>query len=148
MRKRRFFGSVRSGFEARIKKDLEQRGINFGYETIKLKYFSKPCPHCGRSTSTRTYTPDFILHGRLPIVVEAKGRFTSADRTKMRDVKRDNPAIDIRFLFQRDQVIRAGSKTRYTTWAQAHGFPYAVGESIPQEWIPKDNKKGKICSQK
>jgi hypothetical protein len=144
MRRRKPFDkTVRSGFEARIKQNLEERGINYGYESLKLRYNANPCPHCGKPVTVRTYTPDFILHGRLPVVVEAKGRFTSTERTKMRAVKRDNPKIDIRFLFQRDQFIRAGSKTRYTSWAEAHGFPFAIGESIPQEWIPKDNKKGK-----
>jgi hypothetical protein len=138
------YKSVRSGFEARIRKDLDDRGINYGYESIRLKYDGKLCPHCRQPVIIRTYTPDFILAGRLPVVVEAKGRFTSSDRTKMLTVKRCHPDKDIRLLFQRDQFIRKGSSTRYSTWAEAHGFPFAIGDSIPKDWIPKDNKRASV----
>ena len=74
-------------------------------------------------------------------VVESKGRFTGSDRTKMLNVKRDNPDEDIRFVFQRDQTLRAGSKTRYTEWAVKKGFICAVGESVPAEWINETEKE-------
>ena len=129
--------TVRSGLEARIKKDLEERNISFGYETEKLKYEDNICPHCGKPTKHRTYTPDFIIKrnsGRT-LYVESKGRLTSSDRTKMLNVQRCNSNKDIRFVFQRDQCIRKGSTTKYSDWAIKHGFKYCVGEKIPQKWI-------------
>lgn len=129
--------STRSGYEERIKKNLEARGIKYGYETIKLKYIKEICPLCGEPVKLGTYTPDFIIErpNRIPLVVEAKGRLTSSDRTKMQRVKRCNPSEDIRLIFQRDQPIRKGSNTTYTRWAEKNGFMCCVGESVPEEWL-------------
>jgi len=128
---------VRSGLEERVRHDLDRRGIPYGYETIKLKYVKKTCPGCGEVVDSGTYTPDFIFERapRVRLVVEAKGRFTSSDRTKMLAVRMSNPGEDIRFLFQRDQCLRKGSTTRYSGWAVKHGFPYHIGEVIPDEWL-------------
>lgn len=84
-----------------------------------------------------TYTPDFIFErpSGIRMVVEAKGRFTSQDRTKMLQVMRSNPVEDIRFIFQRDNPIRKGSTTRNSDWALKNGFKFAIGEEIPDEWL-------------
>ena len=60
----------------------------------------------------------------------------------MQRVKRDNPEEDIRFIFQRDQLIRRGSKTSYSSWAMKNGFEWAIGESVPQEWIEEKGHVG------
>jgi Phage endonuclease I len=78
----------------------------------------------------RTYTPDFAIG---TILIETKGRFTSADRSKMLAVKAAHLELDIRLLFMRDQPIRKGSKTRYSDWCVKHGFQYAIG-AVPPEW--------------
>jgi hypothetical protein len=69
------------------------------------------------------------------LILEGKGYFDSQDRKKMEAVKRDNPLLDIRIVFQRDQAIRKGSKTRYSDWSKKNGFPCCFGISIPDEWI-------------
>lgn len=129
-RRRRTRG--RSSFEELIMKDLEQRQIKYEYETLKLKYVKQTCPHCKEPVRRGTYTPDFIIGS---LIVEAKGRFTSVDRTKMLCVQRDNPEIRVALLFQRNQPLIKGSKTTYVDWATRHGFTCAVGKSIPEEWI-------------
>ena len=128
---------LRSGLEDKVKADLEKKGITFGYETIKLNYTKDCCPACGIVTRRGTYTPDFIIErsNGIRLVVESKGYFPSTERTKMQNVKRDNPTLDIRILFQRDNPIRKGSKTLYTGWAGKNGFISAVGERIPEEWL-------------
>jgi hypothetical protein len=137
---RRYFGGKtrsRSGFEEKIKKDLEGRGIAFEYEKHTLSYVKRHCPHCLKVVDTGTYTPDFVIQrvAGVRLVVEGKGHFDSEDRTKMLLVKKNNPLCDLRMLFQRDQPIRKGSKTLYSTWAAKHGFPYAIGISIPEGWL-------------
>lgn len=81
---------------------------------------------------TKRYLPDFVLPGN--VVVECKGRLTAADRKKMLLVKRQNPDLDLRLLFQFDNKLSPRSKTRYSTWADKNGFPWAVG-SIPRGWL-------------
>ena len=133
---------VRSGYEERVRKNLDERGITYGYETVKLRYTKDRCKHCGEVFSTGTYTPDFIIErlSGVRLVVECKGRFTSTDRTKMLRVIRDNPAEDIRLLFQRDQNIRKGSQTKYSTWCVKNNIKYDFGEEIPQVWIKEKAK--------
>ena len=117
---------VRSGFEGRIKKKLEDSKVPFEYETEKFKY-----------TVEKTYTPDFIIllkRGKKRYV-EAKGLFKSEDRKKMQIIKQMYPDIDLRILFQRDQPIRKGSNTLYSMWAEKSGFIWAVGDEVPIEWL-------------
>ena len=136
---------TRSGLEEKIKKDLDEKGIDYGYETIKLKYIKERCSKCGEVVRVGTYTPDFIIQrtSGIRLVVESKGRFTGSDRTKMQRVKRDNPTEDIRLVFQRDQVIRKGSTTKYGDWAAKNGFQYAIGEAIPKGWLKDAAQKQK-----
>jgi hypothetical protein len=48
-----------------------------------------------------------------------------------------NPDLDIRFLFMRDNKISKNSKTRYSDWCKKRGIKYAVSEHghIPDEWL-------------
>lgn len=124
----------RSGFESRIRKQLDDLKIEYGYETMKLKYVKQVCPKCNEIIKIGTYTPDLILkQGKL--IIEAKGLLDTAARVKMIAVKFCNPDLDIRIIFQRDQRIRKGSKTYYSTWAEKFGFPYSIGETFPKEWL-------------
>ena len=134
------FVHSRSGLETKIRADLDARKVVYEYETVKLKYHFACCPHCGVVLATRNYIPDFIFRGKvalLDVYVEAKGWFTSKDRTKMIAVKETYPALDIRLVFQSDNKLSPKSKSRYSDWALKHEFPFIVGESIPQSWIPK-----------
>ena len=135
--KRRKIKFGRSGLEQKIKEDLEKRGIKYEYESIKLTYTKRICQHCGGVVDTGVYTPDFIIarSSGIRLILEGKGYFDSADRSKMQRVKHDNPTEDIRLVFQRDQPIRKGSKTLYSQWAIKNGFKYCIGHSIPEEWL-------------
>ena len=128
---------VRSGLEDRVKKDLDQRGVKYGYESIKLTYAKLCCDGCGRVIKLGRYTPDFVIErpSGLRLLVETKGRWDSESRTKHKAVARDNPKEDIRFLFQRDQPIRKGSPTKYSDFCIKNGWIYAIGESIPDSWL-------------
>jgi hypothetical protein len=83
-------------------------------------------------TIERKYIPDVKLPNG--IYVEIKGRFTGDDRTKHRKVREQHPEKDIRFVFQRDQLLYKGAKSTYTQWATKQGIKWAIGE-IPKEWI-------------
>ena len=128
---------MRSGLEEKIKLDLEKKGIKYEYETLKFTYTKDICKNCGAIVKSGIYTPDFIIPrtSGIPLICEIKGYFDSQSRTKMQRVKRDNPDQDIRFVFQRDNFIRKGSKTKYSCWCLKNGFPYAIGETVPKEWL-------------
>lgn len=134
----------RSGYESLIAQDLEQRGIHYEFEKQKLPYLSTVrggvCPSCGHKpvAKTRQYQPDFFIprsDGSV-LIVEAKGRFPSTDRSKMRDVKKANPTLDIRILFQK----RSGkAAAEAQAWCDKFGFICAFGHHVPQEWIDDES---------
>lgn len=114
----------RSGLEERVSKELEEAGVKYEYETQKIKY---------RVEEDRTYTPDFILPNG--IIIETKGRFTTADRKKHLLIQKQYPKHDIRFVFQNSRAkLYKGAKTTYAQWCDKHGFLYA-DKSIPEEWL-------------
>jgi hypothetical protein len=97
-------------------------GAPFDYETLKLKY-TREC----------VYTPDFILPNG--VIIEAKGYWLPADRTKHLRVRECNPEMDIRFCFQNaHNTLNKKSKTTYGDWCDKHGFLWAH-KTIPKEWI-------------
>jgi hypothetical protein len=137
---------VRSGLEARVREDLDERKIKYEYETVKISYIKKYCPSCGEAIQKGNYIPDFILGDKIDktnlkgsVIVEVKGRFTAQDRKKHVSVRELNPDVDIRILFQRDQKIGKNSTTKYSTWCDKKGIIYAFGESVPEEWV-EDSK--------
>ena len=114
----------RSGLEDVISKDLKDRGVDFGYETVKINW---------KLVENKTYTPDFILPNG--IIIESKGRFVPDDRKKHLKVREQNPDLDIRFVFSNSKnKIRKGSKTTYAMWCEKNNFLYA-DKRIPDEWL-------------
>lgn len=112
----------RSGLEAEVAEQLEKSGVSFEYETKRIPYMKEA-----------KYIPDFILPSG--IIIEAKGRLTQEDRSKMRLVKKHNPELDIRFVFTRSSAkISKTSKTTYGQWCEKYGFPYS-DKVIPKEWL-------------
>lgn len=83
----------------------------------------------------RKYQPDW----RLPngILVETKGRLTAADRAKLLYVRNQNPATDLRLVFQYDNYLYRGSETTYTEWAEKNGFKWNM-MVIPDEWFNEE----------
>jgi hypothetical protein len=128
----------RSKFEAGIAKDLENNSVRFEYEAYSYEYFAPIrgglCNSCGNRmvVASRWYTPDFFLPKN--VIVEAKGRFTSRDRSKLLRVRADHRNLDIRLLFMRDNKLHKHSKTYYSEWARKNNFPFHVGKTIPKDW--------------
>lgn len=122
----------RSGLEETIAAQLEAAGINPKFESIKLPF---------EEHKKRTYTPDFPVTDT--IIIETKGRFLTADRMKMLEVKRQYPHLEFRFIFNNSKArISKTSQTTYARWCEKNGFKYA-DKKIPQEWIEEIKK---LCS--
>ncbi len=115
----------RSGLEEDVAKALTSAGVPFTYEEMKIKYIKPASEH--------QYTPDFVLDN--DIIVETKGRFLIADRKKHMLIKRQQPQLDIRFVFSNsNQKLAKGSRTTYAAWCVKNGFQYA-DKTIPEDWI-------------
>lgn len=114
----------RSGLEETIAQQLKANGIDPKFETLKLPY---------RVEKNHTYTPDFPVGKR--IIIETKGRFQTADRMKMLEVKKQHPEYEFRFIFNNSKSkISKVSATTYGKWCEKNGFKYA-DKVVPQEWI-------------
>lgn len=95
------------------------------YETEEIEY-----------KLIKTYVPDFIItfkDGRK-IYIEAKGYLRPENRAQLLAVKRDNPDMDIRIIFQVDNKLNKKARMRYSDWATKNGFPFAIGV-VPKEWF-------------
>lgn len=114
----------RSGLEDDIAKDLKDRGVEFEYEKLKVRW---------QLLENKTYTPDFKLPNG--IIIESKGRFVQADRKKHLIIQDQHPFLDIRFVFSNSRSkLYKGAKSTYGDWCNKHGFLYA-DKRIPDEWL-------------
>tara|TARA_Y100001963_G_scaffold21699_1_gene28079 strand:+ start:8133 stop:8480 length:348 start_codon:yes stop_codon:yes gene_type:complete len=113
---------MRSGLEEQVASLLTELKIDWEYESNWYPYVTQ-----------HKYTPDFKVGD---IYLECKGYFKPSDRSKMLAVKRDNPDLDIRFIFQApNNKINKRSKTTYAKWAEKHGFPWCAYYAIPLSWL-------------
>lgn len=120
----------KSGLEHIVAEQIKSADYPLKYETETLKYVVPE--------RQAKYTPDFVFikkDGSF-MYVETKGRWTSADRLKMKHVLASNPGIDIRMVFQSPtQKISKGSKTTYETYAYKLGIKHVAKKEIPTEWF-------------
>ena len=126
--------ALRLGFRSGLEKDtaafLKKMKVKFTYEEDKILW---------EDYKLRTYTPDFILDNG--IIIETKGRFVSADRRKHKEIKKQYPNLDIRFVFSNSRArLYKGAKSSYADWCEKEGFLYS-DKTIPEEWITEENKE-------
>ncbi len=113
----------RSKLEEKVADLLEGLGVSYEYESEKLNY-----------TIEHNYTPDFVLPNYT--YLETKGYWDAADRRKILAVKKANPQIDLRMIFQSPyNTISKKSKTTYAMWCEKHAIPWTSYHNIPLEWL-------------
>jgi len=123
MTKKKKTSKFRSGLEEKVADLLEGLGITYKYESEKLSY-----------TIEHNYTPDFVLPNYT--YLETKGYWDAADRRKVLAVKKANPEIDLRMVFQSPyNKISKKSKTTYAMWCEKHAIPWTSFHNIPLEWL-------------
>ncbi len=114
----------RSGLEQLVAKQIKKSNHAIRYETIKIKWVD---------FSIRSYTPDFILDNG--IVLEVKGFWSTADRRKHVEIKKQHYTLDIRIVFENSKrKIRKGSKTTYGDWCKKKDILYC-DRVIPRNWL-------------
>ena len=113
----------RSQLEERVAELLTNLGVTYEYETTKIAY-----------QISHNYSPDFILPSG--IILECKGYWDSDDRRKIKNVKEQNPDVDIRMVFQAPyNTISKRSKTTYAKWCDRHNIPWCTFQEIPIDWL-------------
>ena len=127
----------KSGLEHTVAEHIKTTEYPLNYETETLNYIVPE--------RKAKYTPDFVFtkkNGEF-MFIETKGRWTSADRLKMKHVLASNPGIDIRMVFQSPtQKISKGSKTTYEAYAIKLGIKHVAKKDIPAEWLLECVKSG------
>ena len=125
------FNKLKNRKEIKFRSKLEERvatllmilGVSYEYESTKVPY-----------TIQHNYTPDFVLPNYVHL--EAKGYWAAEDRRKILAVKKDNPELDLRMVFQSPyNKISKRSKTTYAQWCDRHGIPWTAFHEIPIEWL-------------
>lgn len=115
--------AFRSGLEEKLQKYFVEHGVTYKYETTKIQWEDR---------MFRRYTPDFILPNG--IIIEAKGLFTPDDRRKHKEVNKQHPNLEIRFVFENSKrKIAKNSKTTYADWCDKLGIKWA-DKLMPLEW--------------
>ena len=123
MTKKKKTSKFRSGLEEQVAKLLSGLGISYEYESEKLGY-----------TIEHHYTPDFVLPNY--VYLETKGYWSPSDRRKILNVKKSNPEVDLRMVFQAPfNKINKNSKTTYAKWCEKHDIPWTAYHNIPLDWL-------------
>ena len=121
--KKKKTSKYKSGLEEQVAKLLDGLGVSYEYESCKVPY-----------TIQHHYHPDFILPNHVHL--EAKGYWSAPDRRKIAAVKKDNPELDLRMVFQAPfNKISKGSKTTYAKWCEKHDIPWTSFHDIPLDWL-------------
>ena len=121
---------MRSRLEEQVAALLKKLDIKFEYEPDKFSYVIEA-----------KYTPDFKVGD---VYLETKGFFKPADRRKMLAVKKANPDLDVRLVFQAPyNKISKSSKTTYAMWPERHGFQWCSYTTIPLSWLHEDKQAGR-----
>jgi len=115
--------AFRSGLEERVADLLVELGVSYEYESTKIPYVIQ-----------HNYTPDFILPNG--VYLECKGYWEPDDRRKIKNVKEQNPELDLRMVFQAPfNTISKKSKTTYAKWCERHDIPWTSFHNIPLDWL-------------
>mgnify|MGYP003335778867 CR=1 FL=1 len=113
----------RSKLEEKVSDLLVELNVDAEYEAGTIDYVIK-----------HKYLPDF----RLPngVHLECKGYWDDEDRRKVRNVKEQNPDLDLRMVFQNPfNTISKRSKTTYAQYCERIGIPWCSYNSIPLKWL-------------
>ena len=115
--------AFRSKLEEKVADLLVDLGVKYEYETTKVRYIIQ-----------HVYTPDFVLPNG--VVLECKGYWDSKDRRKIKAVKEQNPALDLRMVFQAPyNTISKKSKTTYAQYCERLGILWCSFSNIPIKWL-------------
>lgn len=119
----------RSGLEEQIQDILDEEEANARYEEVTIRYTVPAKEH--------RYIPDWVLPNG--VVIEAKGIFSSQDRSKHLLVRKQHPELDVRFVFYNaNSKLNKRSTTTLADWAEKYGYKWCCWKKSPEvlrEWL-------------
>jgi len=131
----------KSGLELKVAQQIKEAKYPVNYETEKIEYIVPQ--------KNSKYTPDFVfqkINGGT-MYIETKGRWTSIDRQKMKNILTSNPGLDLRLVFQNpNQKISKGSKTTYEMYAKKLGITHIAKKDIPEAWLSECLRHGEVAN--
>lgn len=132
----------RSGYERRLREDLDRREAVYFYErdTYKLT-LDVPRHYCatcnGRDIKkVVSYTPDFFFP-ETNMTVEAKGKFDAKARKLALAFQEQYPNHIYAMIFQRDNWLSSKKHQKYSQWCEKAGILWAVGNKVPDMWVTR-----------
>ena len=127
----------RSKSEKKANDFLKEKKVSFEFEPYYVKYMW---------IEDKKYLPDFVLDNG--IILEVKGRFTLADRKKHLFLRKSNPDLDVRFVFDNPNTkLYKGAKSTYADWCSKQDFLFCkLSDGIP-EWWTSEKKRNKDSSR-
>ena len=90
----------------------------------------------GNEYNSLTLATMFKVYNNIHI--ESKGYLSdNAERQKYILIKKQNPNLDLRFVFLDEDKLCGGMKTTHGEWAKKHGFLYCSIKDydIIKEWL-------------
>ena len=89
-----------------------------------------------KSATQFNITIALTLYFLIMYIWKPKGYWAPADRRKILAVKKDNPDMDLRMVFQAPyNKINKNSKTTYAMWCEKHDIPWTAYHDIPIDWL-------------
>jgi hypothetical protein len=141
------FPQWRSGYERRLREDLDRAEVLYYYERdtykLTLKVPNHFCKGCGGRDILKviSYTPDFYFP-ETDLTVEAKGKFDAKARKLALAWKEQYPDKRYALIFQRDNWISSKKAQKYSQWAEKADILFAVGNKIPKGWYALESTGG------
>ena len=128
-----------SKFEVMVINDLIRRGVSYQHHPDPIPYHRPVrggfCQDCDSNNVRKgaLYSPDLFLLSSGAYVELKGGSWEPESRSRLRDVLL--AGNQIHFLFRYDRPINRGSRTKYSDWVDRFGQLWAVGETIPEDWL-------------
>ena len=121
--------NLKGGLEPRVYDTLlafKGRDYKISYESEVIKYFIEG-----------NYLPDWVLEtkdGRT-IFIEVKGYFRPNDLKKMDAVKKSNPDLNLKMVFEKNNRLPKAKVKRDSDWCEERNVPWILLKDITKEWI-------------
>jgi hypothetical protein len=131
MKKGKRKGSYGRKFEDSVCAALEELTGAFKRSgAVKIPYTDQPA----------LYLPDIIIERVSNIYIEVKSWLDYEDQRKMKNVKRCNPDLDIRFIFRDPNKKLSTSNMTHAEWSEKYHFKWGTVDSL-EEWLKEQENR-------
>lgn len=136
-----------SGRPKKFRSKLEEKFWDLYHKQFNLKY--EPCRIAYTVIQEKKYLPDFVenYEGSLDrsLIFEVKGYFKPEDRTKIKNIMKAKPDLNLIMCFDKDNYLSKAKYRRYSDWCRENRIPYCLNIDINNiVWCSNPNNKGEV----